>query len=128
MKNCEKLKGFRMDLESSKKTIQQENISLFVDFLNRRGFQKILEFCPDMDELIIEISFDKKDQPSMKLSDYMPLHGPSMFPFTQAFTNDVAVDIQNLEGTDDDIGIDVLLPVNTNREKTYEFRCYMPMS
>lgn len=125
MKSREKLEAIRKELEISKKTIEKENISLFVNFLIQRGFQKILEFCPGMDELIVVISFDEKDHPSMKLSNYITLHGSSMFPFTRAFTDEVAFDIQNLEGTDDDIGIEVSVLSDENGKNVYEFTCNM---
>lgn len=117
---------FRKKSDKSWETIDRENITLLIMFLNVGVYQKLPENYPIQKYLDVEISFDicrnpqmmVYQNPKMMLSNFMTLNGSRLVPFTKDFVLDVAHNIQNLHDNEDYTGI----MVNISDDKTkFEF-------
>ncbi len=104
--------------------ITAENIGLFISFLKMRGFQKILELEPVMNELCVEISFNEWGVPTLNCSNMLTLTGHFMMPFSQQFVEDIANALRNIQNTEEDIGIKVYFPGDNGDNAGYQFWTY----
>ncbi len=121
MAKNEGLLSILQEANDSKRDTISENIELFAYFLNHRCYRKILELCPQMNGLGVTVFFDMYNVPTIKLMGCsITLYGDSHFPFTQGFVYSVANAIHKLEGTENDIGIEVVMPTVDN-PRHYEF-------
>lgn len=132
MKNGEKLEAISKEIQSSKSSIEWENLSMFVNFMNQRFYRRMLEYCPTLDELIIKISYDKKGSPIVELGDAIILKGHEMMPFPEDFVFTMANFIQNQLSKEEakELSIEVVMPGDREGDDDlrdpYEFWCYTP--
>lgn len=127
MKNRKNLEDIREEVVNSKQTINWENLSMFISFMNQRFCRRIIEYCETMDEFRIKISYDKKGTPTVELCDAIVLKGKDMMPFDEYFVTTMAefIQFQMSKGESEELGITAYMPGDRNSDDElsgpYEF-------